>query len=118
MRTSLLPIAMVLAACGGPGSTNGNWTGDVTPRTEGPTCTRTRGLATIQGDRATFSPNEGTWLLVGTASPDGRITAEKLQPGAARQLYETRLEGTWTSTAINGTYTTPRCTFDVALKRR
>ena len=113
-----LGIPLALSACGGPSASNGTWIGEVTPRTPGPACTRSTGLAQIQGDRLTFSPNEGTWTLLGTANPDGTLSAEKIQLGANKQPYETRLEGRWTPTTLTATYTTPRCIFDVALTRR
>ncbi len=111
-------VLALLAGCAGPAGRTGAWIGDVTPRAPGPACSKTRGLAEISGDRLTFTPNEGTWLLVGTAEPGGRATAERIQPGANKLPYETRLEGRWTPELITATYTTPRCVFDVALKRR
>ena len=105
----------MLTACAAPAG--GNWIGEVTPRAPGPACVKTRGIATIKDDRATFIPNEGTWILLGTAHADGRVDAERIQDGANRQPFETRLEGRWTSTTLTGTYTTPRCVFDVTLRR-
>ncbi len=67
----------------------------------------------------TFAPDEGTWLLTGTSTPDGHLQAEhSRRTSEAKRLYETKLEARWTEDAVNGTYTTPRCSYQVALQRK
>ena len=66
----------------------------------------------------TFAPNEGTWLLTGKATPDGALEAEYTRENSDKTAYDTRLIARWTPDAVTGTYTTPRCTFHVALQRR
>ena len=115
MRRATL-LALTLTACA-PGSDNGTWTGDVTPTTANPACEKTRGIAQVNGDTVTFSPNQGTWRLLGNATADGQLTAERITTGANKQPFETRLEARRTPTTITGTYTTPRCTYRVTLTR-
>ncbi len=117
MRWPLLAL-LALASCGGTPTTAGTWSGDVTPKSPTAVCARTRGTAQIMGDHLTFAPNEATWILSGTAEPGGHATAERIQIGANKQPFETRFEGTWSQTSLSGTYTTPRCVFDVSLTRR
>jgi len=70
----------------------------------------------MRANQVTFAPDEGTWLLTGTATP-GTLKATHSRPGADKKPYETTLDARWTEAEINGTYTTPRCTYKVTLTR-
>lgn len=108
---------LLLAACGVRSRPELRWIGDVTPTASAPGCTTTRGVLQMREGDVVFAPDEGTWLLYGTATP-GKLDAAASRIGADKKLYETTLQATWTETAVNGTYTTPRCTYKVALTRR
>jgi len=114
----ILAATLAVAACGIPSRRADRWTGPLTPTTPGPNCTPTRGMLQVTNGAVLFAPDEGTWLLNGTATPDGRIHADRSQPGTNAQAYETYLDGKWSADAVTGTYTTPRCTYTVQLSRR
>ena len=122
-RPHTLPLLMLLAACSsGATGPSGRWIGSLAPATPAPECPPVRGVAQAKDGHLLFAPNEGTWVLDGTAAPDGTVTAEHTRPAVGRQSgnrqpYVTRLTGTWTPTTLDGTYTTPSCTYAVRLTR-
>ena len=101
-----------------PPQLTGRWIGPVIPTTTGRLCTPSQGVAQIKNGAVIFAPDEGTWILNGTATPDGILSADKIGQGVNKQPFPTTLEARWTDTTISGTYKTPRCTFDVRLTRR
>ncbi len=108
--------ALLLTSCSTAHPTFGHWVGSVTPSTPGPTCEKSRAILDVANDgKVSFAPNEGTWILTGTITKDGVIVATRSQPGADKKLFVTRLDATAISTAINGTYATPRCNYSVTL---
>jgi len=114
----LVPLIALLSGCGTLAPPTQTWVGPVTPKTSSAACGPSRGIARTSGDHLTFNPNEGTWILAGTAEPGGRATAERIEIGANKLPYETRFEGRWAPDTLTGIYTTPRCTFDVQFTRR
>lgn len=113
-----LLAALALAACAGtPATPVGRWAGPVTALTQGPTCLSGRGTVQIRDNVVLFTPTEGTLVLQGEARPDGTLTAEKTQIGADKKPFQSILEARWTPETVTGTFTTPRCRFDVQLKR-
>lgn len=109
---------MAVTACAAPsGKPSGRWIGTLTPKSPGASCTASRGVLTIHDGTFTFVPDEGTWVLSGTASPDGTVTAERTRLGANKQPYVTRLTATWTEATVSGTYDTPGCSATVKLDR-
>ena len=116
LARAALPL-LLLCSCGEGTLVNRRWIGPVTPTTPGKTCTPSTGVAQVTDGKVTFAPDQGTWVLLGTLSADGTILAEHTRPGADKQPYSTTLDAKWTPGLITGTYTTPRCTFTVSLRR-
>ena len=116
-KATLLLTILGIAACAARSPDDGRWIGPVTPTTPGPTCIPTRAQLDIKGQTITFAPNEGTWILQGDISPTGRIEASKSTIGADKRPFKTTLAAQRTAARIEGTYTTPRCTFQVQLTR-
>jgi len=94
---------------------DGRWFGTLTPAPAKPGCDASRASLVLRRTVVLFTPDEGTWTLEGHAAPDGSLTAERSGAGANKQPFATAFNGQVTPAGINGTYTTPRCTFSVAL---
>lgn len=116
MRALLLLIP--LAACGTPApSAEGRWFGPMTPDAGQPGCAASRASLIVNRGAALFTPDEGTWTLTGTATPDGAISAERSGSAANKQPFPTRMQARWEGDHINGTYKTPRCSFTFGLRQ-
>ncbi len=63
-----------------------------------------------------FIPFEGTWTMDGEANPNGIVEGSRSTVGADKKSYDTRFDGTWTRSAVEGNYVTPRCTFAFVAK--
>ena len=115
-----LALMPLLAACATPSTPQGRWIGTVTPAAPSALCQPSRGVAMLRDGQVTFTPDEGTWVLDGTATKDGAMQATRDREGAgsSRQTWSTRLQARWTTAAVTGTYTTPRCAYNVALTRQ
>lgn len=94
------------------------FTGDVTPTGNGTSCPKTEGTLVLLDRDVEFAPDNGTWVLSGTATPDGALQAEKTRESSGSSAYETLLIARWNEHTVTGTYTTPRCSFRVTLQRR
>ena len=110
-------VACVLLALAGCSQTTPDyrWIGALTSSTP-TTCPPTRGVALLRNGAVTFAPDEGTWVLTGTATPDGKLEADRDRE-SAKTSFDTHLEGSWSPAQLIGTYTTPKCRYAVALKR-
>lgn len=115
MKRALLPL-LALAACTPPQTPPGRFLGQLTPTRPGPFCAPSRGSLLLRDGQVTFTPDEGVWVLSGTALSNGTLEADRETVG--KQAYATHLEARWTELEVTGTYTTPRCTYAVALQRR
>ena len=108
------PIALLsllsLAACGVHYRPEHRWIGQLTA----PNCPTTKAVALLREGMVTFAPDEGTWVLSGTAGPK-TLTATRARPTADHKIYKTELRAEWTDTTLRGTYTTPDCTYQVDL---
>jgi hypothetical protein len=71
----------------------------------------------MRENKVTFAPNQGVWVLDGTAKGD-TLEAFNGRVGPDRKNYDTLLQAHWTETEVAGTYTTPGCAYKVALTRR
>ena len=113
---ALVPL-LLLAACGAPVPGDGRWFGDMKPDPAAPGCEA--GRASLTGTRGTilFTPNEGTLTLRGAAAPDGAIAAAYTTTGADKKPFVMRLSARLDGDRIAGTYTTPRCSYAVTLRR-
>lgn len=111
---------LLLAACGLDvhSRTRLRFAGNVTPTSTQPNCIKAEGTLLLLDGDVEFAPDNGTWVLTGTATPDGALQAEKTREGSGSSAYETLLIARWNEQAVTGTYTTPRCSFRVALQRR
>jgi len=116
-RPALLAVALLASACDVRSRPQQRWVGQVTPTTAAPGCAATRGVLLMRETDVVFAPDEGTWVLYGTARP-GTLTAAAGRIGADKKPYDTTLEANWTEAEVTGTYTTPRCTYKVTLTRR
>lgn len=113
-----LPALLLLAACAAPSTTpNARYTGVITPDAPSALCKPGRAVLDLRNGQALFTPDEGTWSLPGTVSPSGTVQAERIGRGADKKPYPTRLTAAWTTQAVTGTYTTPRCAYAVSLSR-
>lgn len=109
----------LLAACAG-GAAEGRWVGQVRPEAgslAAPGCHgESRGTLTVRGDKALFTPDDGTAVLTGTADPDGRVRASFSRLGADRKPYVLRFEGSTANGELTGTYAAPGCRAAVTLR--
>jgi hypothetical protein len=76
-----------------------------------------RGTLTVQGDRVGFAPDDGALVIHGTIAPDGTVTARRDEPGANGKPYPMGLQAKQQGDSVAGTFTTPRCQYNVALTR-
>ena len=115
-----LQAAMLLglAACSIPSAPATRFSGTVVPTAPGPLCPASHASLQIRDKVILFAPDEGTWILAGTLSPENNLIADKSRVGPNNQAYETTFEGRLEQANITGTYKTPRCTFNVTLTRR
>lgn len=111
----LAAMLVGLAACTLQSSPTTRFTGTVTPTSSGPLCPSSKASLQIREQTIIFAPDEGTWVLTGTLSPDNSLIADKSRIGSNNQIYDTTFEGRLVQDKITGTYKTPRCTFIVAL---
>jgi hypothetical protein len=116
-RRLLLALPLLAIGCDVHSRPQLRWVGQVTPTTSAPGCTATRGVLLMRQNDVVFTPDEGTWTLYGNAKP-GALTAAASRIGADKKPYDTSLDATWTEAAVNGTYTTPRCSYKVTLTRQ
>lgn len=117
MRRNPLPLILILAACTSANAPDARYVGSATPTEPSDLCRSTRAVLRLRDGVALFVPDETTWSLTGIASATGNLKAERSALGANKQPYSTQLTGTWTAQTVVGKYTTPRCTYDVALTR-
>ena len=119
MNFWVLPALLGLAACGSS-SPDLRWIGPLTATANPALCPPTKGVVLLREGRVTFTPDQGTWVLTGIANPDGTMQADRDRLTSSRRngVYETHLDAKWTEAQVNGTYTTPRCTYTVALTRQ
>jgi hypothetical protein len=116
-RSALLLALILISACDVRSRPQQRWVGPVTPTSAAAGCAATRGVLLLRENDVVFAPDEGTWLLYGTAKP-GTLTAAASRIGADKKPYDTTLEASWTEAEVSGTYKTPRCTYKVALTRQ
>lgn len=111
-------VLLALPACGitRPPAVS-TYVGQLTPTAPSPVCSPSKATLRIADAHVVFAPNDATWTLDGTATPDGTLTAERDTRGIDRKPYITELKARYDAARVSGTYTTPRCTFDVALTR-
>lgn len=110
-----LAVLLPLAGCGlAPPARN--FVGPVTARPGNPACQTSRGTLTVRGRQFQFEPNEGVLVIQGGIAPDGHLRGEDTTRGVDHHPFTLRFEGTLAGDEVTGTLTTPRCTFDVALR--
>lgn len=111
----LLAAVLPLAGCSlTPPSRS--FVGPVTPRPGNPACQAGRGMLTTQGRQFQFEPNEGVLVIQGSVGPDGRLQGEDTTRGMEHHPFTLRFDGKLVGDDVSGVLTTPRCTFDVALR--
>lgn len=109
-------LLAAMAACTAPApDADGRWFGALVPAPAKPGCAAGHASLVLRRAVMLFTPDEGTWTLEGHAAPDGSLAAERSGAGANKQPFATTFNGRVTAAGIDGTYTTPRCTFSVAL---
>ncbi len=113
---ALIPL-LLITACTTSTTPNGRYVGTATPIAPSDLCKTSRSILQLHDGQALFTPDEATWSLPGTVSAAGTLQAERTGQGANKKPYPTRFTGTWTTQAVAGTYTTPRCTYSVQLTR-
>ncbi len=74
-------------------------------------------VLTLLHQSVVFAPNSGTLILRGSLSPDGHLAAELTLPGIDHKPYRLVLDAAREGDAVRGSYTTPRCRYDVSLER-
>ena len=118
MKRAVVALLTCLAACTTQTGPGGRFTGTVTPANAGPLCPSSHAYLQIHDGHVIFAPDEGTWVLEGSAGPAGDVTADKSRVAQNNQIYDTTFTGRLSMDSITGTYTTPRCSFTVTLTRR
>lgn len=113
MKRALLAV-LALADCDVRNRSEHRWIGPLTASKPSPQCPSTKGVLTLRDGVVTFAPDEGTWVLTGTAGTK-TLTATRSRPTSDHKLYKTDLQADWTEATIKGTYTTPDCTYRVDL---
>lgn len=114
-RALRLAPLLLLIGCGITSRTEYRWIGPLTASNPAQ-CPPTKGVLTMREGGVTFTPDEGTWVLSGTAGPD-TLSASHSNPAPDHKLYKTELKAHWTRQSVRGTYTTPFCTYRVELAR-
>lgn len=117
-------LAGVVGGCASAGgAADGRWMGTLSPEpgsvSAPPGCRGgSRGVLTVRGNRALFTPDDGTAVLAGEAEADGRIRAVLSRLGADRKPYVLRFEGRLAAGGgeIAGTYAAPGCRAAVTLR--
>ena len=112
MKRTLLLVPPLLAACSF--RADHRWAGALLPTQAAPQCRPTKAVLLIRDGNVTFTPDEGTWVLNGVAGPK-TLAATRSRPTADHKVYKTDLQAEWSSAAVQGTYTTPECTYRVDL---
>jgi hypothetical protein len=112
------PLLVLLAAsaCGVHNRPQLRWIGQLTPTADAAHCPSSRGVLLLREGKVSFAPDEGTWVLEGTAGP-GTLQATRTRFTPDHKTYETKLDAHWTESAVQGTYTTPLCSYRVDLSR-
>ncbi len=116
LAASLL-LGLAASACTPRVSPDLRWIGKLTPKDNPTACPPTTAVIILHDGHVTFTPDEGTWVLTGTATAAGAMEATRSRQTSGAKLYETSLEARWTESKVTGTYTTPRCTYAVALPK-
>ena len=107
----LLP-ALLLAGCGAP--RDGRYVGRLVGEPPSP-CAESRAVLLVRAGAVKFVPDEGTIVLEGKLTPDGKIAAAAERPGVRtdpsgkRQPFRLGFEGSLVGEHVTGTYATPRC---------
>lgn len=118
IRTGLLILLLAVVGCdiGVRNRPELRWIGPVTPTADAAQCPASRGVLVLRDGEVLFAPDEGTWVLNGSAGP-ATLEASQSRITPDHKAYDTKLQARWTDSAVQGTYTTPRCTYHVALSR-
>lgn len=106
--------ALALAGCSIRHRPQIRYVGPLVSPTDPTNCPPLRGVLTLRENKVSFTPDESTWVLEGDATPT-TLTATKSRPGADHKPYQTTFKATWTETKVQGTFTTPRCTYNADL---
>lgn len=70
---------------------------------------------TIARNRFAFAPSDGTLIITGTIGENSLLQGDLATTGADHKPFVMHLSAKLDGEAVSGTYTTPRCTFTVAL---
>ncbi len=92
------------------------WAGPLVATVNVAQCPRTQGTLVLQNTQVIFAPDDGTWTLAGTVRSN-TIEAARSRSLPNHQVYATELRASWTGNKVQGTYTTPICTYTVDLTR-
>ncbi len=109
-------LLVALTGCSVHDRTENRWIGSLTTKQPSPNCPTTKGVLLLREGNITFAPDEGTWILSGTAGPK-TMTAIRSRPIADHKIFKTEFQAEWTESAVHGTYVTPDCTYQVDLAR-
>jgi hypothetical protein len=112
-RTFFLPPLLLLSACANPETIFSGPTRPVAGTCDPPATA----VLTLRHRAVAFAPNTGTLVLKGFEDPNGHITANLSLRGADHKPYALILDADHHAALIQGTYTTPRCRYLIALKQ-
>ena len=107
-------FALLLGGCGIHHRPKTQFSGPLTSTDSA--CPASNGTLIIQNDEIVFSPADATWILRGKAV-NGKIDATRERPSFDHKLYKTTVALELSEDRATGTYTTPTCTYAVALNR-
>jgi len=112
-RTIFLPPVLLLSACTNPETLFSGPTKPIAGTCDPPTTS----VLTLRHRAVAFAPNTGALVLRGMEDPSGHLTASLTLRGADHKPYALILDADRHDAVIEGTYTTPRCRYLIALRQ-
>src|SRR3954452_8549633 len=83
-----LLVLLAASACGVHNRPQLRWIGQLTPTADAAHCPSSRGVLLLREGKVSFAPDEGTWVLEGTAGPD-TLQATRTRFTPDHKTYET-----------------------------
>ncbi len=110
----LFALPLALAACSVRDRPEARFHGQLTPSATLARCPATDATLLVRDGKLVFTPDQGTWVLEGTATAD-TLAAKRSRPTPDHKSYDTELQAHWNPSEVHGAYTTPFCTYRVDL---
>lgn len=72
----------------------------------------------VRGLRFNFAPTDGALIIAGDVATSGKLTGSLARAGIDGRPFTMTFDAEIANAEVKGTYTTPRCRFEVKLHRR